>query len=701
MEYGFFRVACASPRLKIADCKHNADEIVKLLKRAEKDGAECTVFPELSITGATCADLFFQTNLIHSVCRTLTELAERTKDCPILYAVGAPLLSGGALFNCAVFIYRGRILAAVPKTHIGGRSFYNERRYFTCGSAAAPGFPAGHGQVISIGSHTGIPFGTDILIRMSCGTSGINGSGERDIYIGVLIGEDVYGAGISALQSRVYAHAGLTAAHIILNPAAEPFIVGSAKRKACALCALSERCASVCVCANAGSGESATDFVFRAHNGIFENGTVLAQSDFRADFRANGNGRNNDKTGALGEADGYLVQDVDIELLENERLRRSAEYGRLSASQIPNMHIIEAAAPEPANGTDKDVQNRKNKTAVKQGLKRHISRLPFVPENPAERKERCEEVLSIQASGLAERLKNTGIKKAVIGLSGGLDSTLALLAAVDAFKICGLSPSAIHAFSMPCFGTSSRTKNNAERLASVLGVSFKEIDIQTAVRAHLNDIGASEDVHDSVYENAQARERTQILMDSANKTGGLVIGTGDLSESALGWSTYNGDHMSMYNVNASIPKTLARELVLYAAELAAAKLAAILTDIVQTPVSPELLPAENGHIAQKTEDILGPYELHDFFLYYVVRRNFSPRKILFLAECAFQGEYKAGYIKEKLALFYRRFFTNQFKRSCMSDGISVGTVSLSPRTSFSMPSDAQASLWLKELENPT
>ncbi|WP_428771806.1 NAD(+) synthase [Treponema sp. HNW] len=696
MEYGFFRVACASPRLKIADCKHNADEIVKLLKRAEKDGAECTVFPELSITGATCGNLFFQTNLIHSVCRTLTELAERTKDCPILYAVGAPLLSGGALFNCAVFIYRGRILAAVPKTHIGGRSFYNERRYFTCGSAAAPGFPAGHGQVISIGSHTGIPFGTDILIRI--GNSRYANSCEdiyteaQDIYIGVLIGEDVYGAGISALQSRVYAHAGLTAAHIILNPAAEPFIVGSAKRKTCALCALSERCASVCVCANAGSGESATDFVFRSHNGIFENGTVLAQSDFRADFRANGNGRNNDKTGALGEADGYLVQDVDIELLENERLRRSAEYGRLSASQIPNLRIIEAAAPDP----------------VKQGLKRHISRLPFVPENPAERKERCEEVLSIQASGLAERLKNTGIKKAVIGLSGGLDSTLALLVAVDAFKICGLSPSAIHAFSMPCFGTSSRTKNNAEKLASLLGVSFKEIDIQNAVRAHLNDIGACEDVHDSVYENAQARERTQILMDSANKTGGLVIGTGDLSESALGWSTYNGDHMSMYNVNASIPKTLARELVLYAAELAAAEtvesaaqLAAILTDIVQTPVSPELLPAKNGDIAQKTEDILGPYELHDFFLYYVVRRGFSPRKILFLAECAFQGEYKAGYIKEKLALFYRRFFTNQFKRSCMSDGISVGMVSLSPRTSFSMPSDAQASLWLKELENPT
>ncbi len=711
MNYGFFRLACASPRVTVADCECNAHEIIKLLTRAEKDGVECMVFPELSITGATCAGLFFQTHLIHRACRTLTELAERTKDCPILYALGAPLRVCGGLFNCTVFVYRGRILAAVPKTRIGKES--GTRFGFT--SAAA----VWQGAVIDIGFHTGIPFGTDIVIRTRTEPYAGTCTEARDVYIGARIGEDIYEPDVPPFSG--------CGPHIILNPSAQPFIAGSAKRIHRALCVQSERCAAVCVRANAGSGESATDYVFRADNGIFENGRTLAQTDVRPDFKTRAAPA--DEAGIIG-TDGYLVREADIQILEAERLRRFAEWGGIGASQIPKPRIVEACASQFANGAcsavtysdtkpaPEGVQNRGSNAPVKNGLRRHIACLPFVSENPEERNERCEEVLSIQALGLAERLTNTGIKQAVIGLSGGLDSTLALLAAVNAFKICGFPPSAIHAFSMPCFGTSARTKNNAEKLASLLGVSFKEIDIQHAVRAHLKDIGASEDVHDSVYENAQARERTQILMDSANKIGALVIGTGDLSESALGWSTYNGDHMSMYNVNASIPKTLARGLVLYAAEHAAdycacnteggnkgsgadaAELTSILQDIVQTPVSPELLPAENGHIAQKTEDILGPYELHDFFLYYVVRRGFSPRKILFLAECAFAGEYEAGCIKEKLALFYRRFFTNQFKRSCMSDGISVGTISLSPRGAFSMPSDAQASMWLKELENP-
>ena len=669
MNYGFFRVACASPQVKIADCEYNADEIIKLLKRAEKDGTECMVFPELSITGSTCADLFLQTHLTDSARYTLIKLAERTKDCPILYAVGAPIHSDSALFNCAVFIYRGRILAAVPKTYIGGQNFYNERRCFT--SAAA-----GYAKVINLGSYGEIPFGTDILIRTRTGHC----AQGQTVYIGAQIGEDVYNLDVRPVQG--------VSPHIILNPSAEPFITGSAKRKRRALCALSERYAAVCVCANAGSGESATDFVFGAHNGIFENGAVLIQTASLC---------NNDKTGTLGYS-GYLVQDVDIEALENERLRKAAVHEAYAALQA-NLRIVEACTFE---NLPKNVSGKSAKSA----LRRHIARLPFVPENPQECTEHCEEVLTIQASGLAQRLKNTGITRAVIGLSGGLDSTLALLSAVEAFKMCGLPLSAIHAVSMPCFGTSVRTKNNAEKLASLLGVSFKEIDIQNAVRTHLKDIGASEEVHDSVYENAQARERTQILMDSANKIGGIVIGTGDLSESALGWATYNGDHMSMYNVNASIPKTLARALVLYTAENKAknaagelaAELSAILKDIVETPVSPELLPAENGNIAQKTEDILGSYELHDFFLYYVVQRKFSPRKILFLAECAFEDEYGGDYIRDKLMRFYRRFFANQFKRSCMSDGISVGTVSLSPRGGFAMPSDAQAALWLKELE---
>lgn len=700
-------MACASPQVKIADCEHNADEIIKLLKRAEKDGAECMVFPELSITGASCADLFLQTGLIRKAEYALVKLAERTKDCPILYAVGAPLRFGSALFNCTVFIYRGRILAAVPKTHIGAQRFYNERRCFT-GAQAVP-----CGALIDIGSHSEIPFGTDIVIRTRTDLYADTCTEAQDVYIGAQIGEDVYAADVPPFQSRMSANAGSPVPHIILNPSAEPFIIGSTKRKAFALCALSERSTAACVCANAGSGESATDFVFRAHNGVFENGRILAQSDFP---RRTANERSNDKTGAPGgDESGYLVQDSDVEALENERLRKAAVH-EASAALQENPRIVDSLRI-----IDAEPRNTERKTSAAHGLYRRIARLPFVPENAEERAERCKEVLSIQAAGLAQRLKNTDIKRAVIGLSGGLDSTLALLAAVEAFKLCGLPASSIHAFSMPCFGTSARTKNNAEKLASVLGVSFKEIDIQNAVRTHLKDIGASEDEHDSVYENAQARERTQILMDSANKVGGIVIGTGDLSESALGWSTYNGDHISMYNVNASIPKTLARALVLYAAESAAdycvrdteggnkdkaecaaqelaAELAAILKDIVKTPVSPELLPAKDGDIAQKTEDILGSYELHDFFLYYVVRRGFSPRKILFLAECAFKGEYKTDYIKEKLVLFYRRFFANQFKRSCMNDGVSVGTVSLSPRGGFAMPSDTQASLWLQELE---
>jgi len=707
MKYGFFRIACASPQVKIADCKHNADEIIKLLKRAEKDGAECMVFPELSITGASCADLFLQTSLIRNAEYALVKLAERTKDCPILYAVGAPLRFGSALFNCTVFIYRGRILAALPKTRIGTQSFYNERRCFT-GAQAVP-----CGAVIDIGSHTAIPFGTDIVIRTCTDLYADTCTEAQDVYIGTQIGEDVYAADVPPLQNRMSANAGLPVPHIILNPSAEPFIIGSAKRKAFSLCVLSECSTAACVCANAGSGESATDFVFRAHNGVFENGRILVQSNF---LRRTANERSNDKTGAPGgDENDYLVQDIDIEALENERLRKAAVH-EASAALQENLRIVDSLRI-----IDAEPRNTERKTSAAHGLYRRIARFPFVPENAEERAERCKEVLSIQAAGLAQRLKNTGIKRAVIGLSGGLDSTLALLAAVEAFKLCGLPASSIHAFSMPCFGTSARTKNNAEKLASVLGVSFTEIDIQNAVRTHLKDIGANENEHDSVYENAQARERTQILMDSANKVGGIVIGTGDLSESALGWSTYNGDHISMYNVNASIPKTLARALVLYAAESAAdycardtedgnkdkaecaaqelaAELAAILKDIVQTPVSPELLPAKDGDIAQKTEDILGPYELHDFFLYYGVRRGFSPRKILFLAECAFKGEYKTDYIKEKLVLFYRRFFANQFKRSCMNDGISVGTVSLSPRGGLAMPSDTQASLWLQELE---
>ena len=691
MNYGFLRIACASPAIKLADCASNADSLARAVQKGERDGAECMVFPELSLTGCTCANLFLQESLLRKVPEALVSLARKTEHTRVLFAVGAPLLYKGFLTNCAVFIKSGRILAAVPKTFAGfanaGLPQGGEARYFQSALSLEPG------AVIEIGKQSAarsgalcgeprdVPFGTDILIKMNKAVRRSDGS-DLTVYIGAQIGADVY-AVKNAAQTPALSLV-REGAHVVLNLAAEAEGAGKAEKRRSFIAVQSENPPCAYAYANAGRGESTTDYVFSAHNIIAENGSVLAESDLYTD--------------------GYIVRDIDIEGIEAERRQKTAA-GIFSAK---NFRIIEADEQK-----DSGTGTSSRKTAAAKPhpftLLRAIPKTPFVPETQKACEKRCEEVAAIQAQGLASRLEHTGIKSAVIGLSGGLDSTLALLTAIASFKILSLPLTSITAVSMPGFGTSGRTKNNAALLASLTGVTFKEIDIREAVKIHLKDIGCDENVHDTVYENAQARERTQILMDLANKNKALVIGTGDLSETALGWMTYGGDHLSMYAVNVSVPKTLIQALVRHHADpenaaffcadkTRAAELSAALLDIVNTPVSPELLPAKNGKIAQKTEELLGPYELHDFFLYYAVRRAFSPAKILFLAQHAFGKKYERSKILDTLIIFYRRFFSQQFKRSCMSDGVSTGSVSLSPRGAWNMPSDASSAQWLSEAE---
>ena len=605
MDYGFLRIACASPAIKLADCASNADSLALAVQKGEKDGAECMVFPELSLTGCTCANLFLQESLLRKVPEALASLARKTEHTRVLFAVGAPLLYKGFLTNCAVFIKSGRILAAVPKTFAGfanaGLPQGGEARYFQSALSLEPG------AVIEIGKQSAarsgalcgeprdVPFGTDILIKMNKAVRRSDGS-DLTVYIGAQIG-DVYAVKNAAQTSALSLVR--EGAHVVLNLAAEAEGAGKAEKRRSFIAVQSENPPCAYAYANAGRGESTTDYVFSAHNIIAENGSVLAESDLYTD--------------------GYIVRDIDIEGIEAERRQKTAA-GIFSAK---NFRIIEAGE-QKVSGTS--TSSRKTAAAKPRPftLLRTIPKTPFVPETQKACEKRCEEVAAIQAHGLASRLEHTGIKSAVIGLSGGLDSTLALLTAIASFKILSLPLTSITAVSMPGFGTSGRTKNNAAILASLTGVTFKEIDIREAVKIHLKDIGCDENVHDTVYENAQARERTQILMDLANKNKALVIGTGDLSETALGWMTYGGDHLSMYAVNVSVPKTLIQALVRHHADpenaaffcadkTRAAELSAALLDIVNTPVSPELLPAKNGKIAQKTEELLGPYELHDFF----------------------------------------------------------------------------------------
>ncbi len=631
-------MAAAVPQVRVADCAHNAERIVALAEEAARRGAEIVVFPELAVTGYTCGDLLLQTTLLDAADEALAEIVRATRKLPLTLIAGVPLRHGTTLYNCAAVIAQGRVLGAVPKTRIPDYGEFYETRWFASGAGIAEEHIAAAGQQAD--------FGTDLTFE-------VNGT-----EFGVEICEDLW----TAVPPS--SHLALAGAKVIFNLSASPETAGKHAYLRQLVAQQSARTLGAYVYCSAGAGESSTDLVFAGNALIAENGTILREAErFSVDEQ-------------------LVVADVDIQRLEYERRRNTSFRHPDGAAENT---VIEMEIPQGLRAA---------------ALDRDIDPLPFVPKDEAHRSERCEEIFSIQAHGLAQRLRHTGCRKAVIGISGGLDSTLALLATVRAFDLLGLDRTGIMGITMPGFGTTDRTYRNALELMRGLGVTSREIPIREACIQHMKDIGMDPADRSTAYENAQARERTQILMDVANMEGGLVVGTGDLSELALGWATYNGDQMSMYGVNASVPKTLVRHLVKWAADTEPdAATRATLLDILDTPVSPELLPADaDGGIAQKTEDLVGPYELHDFFLYNFLRLGYGPAKILFLAETAFEGSYDRTTIHKWLCTFFRRFFAQQFKRSAMPDGPKVGSVALSPRGDWRMPSDASAAAWLRELE---
>ena len=641
MKDGFITVAAGTPQIRVADCRYNAEQIFTMIREAARQGVKILALPELCLTGYTCEDLFFQDTLLDGAEEGLRTILEATKHLDILTALGMPVRAAGKLYNCAVVIQKGEILAVAPKTYLPNYGEFYEKRWFE--------------RLEGLDGHVSLSLrGADGMTTfMGLGQSIIDCPAVPGLKVGVEICEDLWA---SDPPSRRLAEAGAT---VILNLSASNEVVGKAAYRRQLVVGQSGRLCCGYVYADAGEGESTTDLVFTGHNMIAENGAMLAEHRFTT---------------------GLTIADIDAQRLVYERRRLT---------------------PFPAVRDTGLCWNEAEFTPCVTKIRRYVSPTPFIPENAADRANRCEEILTIAALGLKKRLEHTGAKTAVVGLSGGLDSTLALLITALAMGMLHRPASDIIAVTMPCFGTTDRTKNNAVLLAERMGASLKTIPIGDTVRSHFRDIGHDADDHDVTYENAQARERTQVLMDIANQNGGLVIGTGDLSELALGWATYNGDHMSMYGVNASIPKTLVRHLVDYVARDNLKKdqeLTHVLEDILDTPVSPELLPAVQGEISQRTEDLVGPYELHDFFLYYIVRWGFPPRKVLRLAEAALGRKYSRAVILKWLKSFYRRFFAQQFKRSCLPDGPKVGSVSLSPRGDWRMPSDAVARLWLEELE---
>ncbi len=637
MRDGFVKIACATPDLKVADCDYNTDRMLDLIREAHGKGVKIVCFPELSITSYTCGDLFLQSKLIQSAEDNLLRLTDETRDLEIISIVGLPFCYANHLYNCAAVVYKGDILGIVPKTHIPNYGEFYEARHF------AKGEPTDY--TVNVGEHKPT-FGTNQIFRCEDLAS---------LTFGVEICEDVW---VGDTPSVKLAQNG---AVLIFNLSASDEIIGKSDYRRMLVKSKSGSLLCAYAYADAGIGESTQDMVFAGHNLIAENGSVLAESKL---FRT-----------------GLTIADVDLFRLTRERARMS------TWQSVP---------------MDRDEEYYINVFHMEQTetiLDRYIPPHPFVPSDKGILDARCEEILSIQAVGLMTRLRHIGTKTAVVGLSGGLDSTLALIVMAHAFDMLGLDRSGMLTVTMPCFGTTDRTYSNACRLADAYGATLREIRIQDSVRQHFKDIGQDENVHDVTYENGQARERTQVLMDIANQQNGIVIGTGDLSELALGWATYNGDHMSMYGVNASIPKTLVRYLVAYEANRSDGVLKEVLLDILDTPVSPELLPPEkDGTIAQKTEHLVGPYELHDFFLYYMVRMGFAPGKIFRMAKKAFAGVYTDAVILQWERTFYRRFFSQQFKRSCLPDSPKVGSVTLSPRGDWRMPSDASASVWLKELD---
>ena len=645
MRDGFVKVAAGTPKIKVADCEYNAGQIIALMKGAAEQGVKVLVLPELCVTGYTCSDLFLQDTLLQGAEDALAHILEDTRDLDMLTALGLPVRNrwDGKLYNCAAMLCKGELLALVPKTHIPNYGEFYEARWFTSGAELD--------TLVKLCGQN-VPLGCNLILE--CETM-------PNLVVGVEVCEDLWAP---APPSVALARAGAT---LILNLSASNELAGKASYRRQLVAGQSGRLVCGYVYADAGEGESTTDLVFAGHNMIAENGTILAEKRFDT---------------------GLTVSEIDVDKLIFER-RRMNTFAPPKRDPMEEAHAI-------GIGRSSFTLERKG-TA----LTRPIPKNPFVPEDHGDRRARCEEIFTIAALGLKKRLEHTKASCAVVGLSGGLDSTLALLITARAMDLLGRPRTDIVAVTMPCFGTTSRTKSNAQLLAERIGADFRTVDIGEAVKVHFRDIGQSMEDLSVTFENGQARERTQVLMDVANQRGGMVIGTGDLSELALGWATYNGDHMSMYGVNGSIPKTLVRHLTAYAADEAREadpQLSAVLRDILDTPVSPELLPPKEGEIAQRTEDLVGPYELHDFFLYYAVRWGFSPRKVYRLALRALGADYSQEVILKWLKNFYRRFFTQQFKRSCLPDGPKVGSLALSPRGDWRMPSDAANTLWMKGLE---
>ncbi len=641
--FGYVRVAAISPELEPANIGYNTEAILLALREASKEGCQVALFPELSITGYTCADLFYQSLLLSHAVESLIRIADETSRVPITVVVGLPLAIEGRIYNCAAFASGGHVLGIVPKTYLPTTNEYYEERWFTS---------ARENKVtdVEVGG-VRVAFGTDLLFQAS------NVAG---CILGIEICEDLWAPNPPSTDQA------LSGATVLLNPSASNELLGKSEYRRDLVKQQSARCLAAYVYAGAGPSESTTDVVFGGHSLIAENGTVLQETN-RFEFATH-----------------MAIADIDVQRLVHERMRNSS-YS--VSSPIKTFRRFDFLMQECV--------------ADSKQLLRPIARTPFVPSDKQRRSEHCREIFAIQSAGLAKRLRHAGTSTAVIGVSGGLDSTLALLVTTKSFDILGLSRDGILAVTMPGFGTTERTKNNADRLISLLKLSSRTIPIQEAVQQHFRDIGHDESIHDITYENSQARERTQILMDLANKTNGVVIGTGDLSELALGWCTYNGDHMSMYNVNGGVPKTLVRYLVEWVADSEfEGEISNVLHDISLTPITPELLPlGEDSTLIQKTEETIGPYELHDFFLFNMMRHQFAPRKILFIARQAFADRFETGEILHWLKVFYRRFFSQQFKRSALPDGPKVGSVALSPRGDWRMPSDASVDLWLSELES--
>lgn len=635
MKDGFIKTAAGTPDIKVADCEYNRAQITELIDRAYAGGVRVLVLPELCITGYTCQDLFFQQELLDGALEALRAIVEHSAGMNMLISVGCPLRFRGELYNCAVIMINGRILGVVPKKFLPNYNEFYEKRHFTAA-------PEGEFDIELFGEK--IPFGLGLLFECRQ---------LPELVFAAELCEDLWAAEPPSIALA------LGGATVVANLSASNEVIGKDAYRRELVSGQSARLLCGYVYASAGSGESTQDLVFSGHDIIAENGVILAESRLYST--------------------GLTVTEIDVKKLAAERRRNTSFIGGIRPG------IRRVAFDMPLTETE---------------LTRTVVRTPFVPQASAEKDKRCEDILAMQAHGLEKRVRHTNAKTLVIGISGGLDSTLALLVCVEAMKLLGRPASDILAVTMPCFGTTKRTRSNAERLCGLLGTQLRVIDIAASVKQHFKDIGHDESSHNVVYENGQARERTKILMDLANAENGMVVGTGDLSELALGWATYNGDHISMYGVNASVPKTLVRHIVkYYAGTVENQELSGVLMSVYDTPVSPELLPAdENGNIAQITEDLVGPYELHDFFLYNGIRWGFPPKKVFRLALYAFGDSYDRETILKWLRTFYRRFFSQQFKRSCLPDGVKVGSVTLSPRGDWRMPSDASSALWLKELE---